>query len=90
MKLNEEGVKAPSKPKPKRRVLETPADLAAALKRSGKARATFEGFSPSHRNEYIEWIEEAKTEATRKKRLATTLEWLAEGKGRNWKYERKS
>jgi uncharacterized protein YdeI (YjbR/CyaY-like superfamily) len=88
-KLNEEGVTVPTKRRVKARVLETPADLAAALKKNGKARATFDGFSPSHRNEYIEWIEEAKTEPTRKKRLATTLEWLAEGKGRNWKYESK-
>jgi len=88
-KLNEEGVKVPKKRSAKPRVLETPADLAAALKKNRKARATFDAFSPSHRNEYIEWIEEAKTEPTRKKRLATTLEWLAEGKGRNWKYESK-
>lgn len=88
-RLNEDGVKLPSKPKKKPRVLKTPPDLAAALKKQTKARSTFEGFSQSHRNEYIEWIEEAKTDATRKKRLATTLEWLAEGKGRNWKYESK-
>jgi bacteriocin resistance YdeI/OmpD-like protein len=43
-------------------------------------------FSPSHRREYIEWLTEAKTEATRAKRLATALEWMAEGKPRNWKY----
>jgi uncharacterized protein YdeI (YjbR/CyaY-like superfamily) len=89
MKLNESGVKAPARSKTIRRVLETPPDLAAALGKNRKARAAFDGFSPSHRNEYIEWIEEAKTDATRQRRLATTLEWLAEGKGRNWKYERK-
>ena len=90
MKLNEEGVKVPARKARKPRVLETPADLAAALRKNRKARATFDGFSPSHRNEYIEWIEEAKTDATRARRLATTLEWLAEGRGRNWKYEKKS
>ena len=63
-----------------------PADLAAALKRSKAATATWEKFSSSHRREYIEWITEAKREATREARLATTLEWLAEGKSRNWKY----
>jgi len=88
-KLNEAGVKVPKKRSAKPRVLVTPADLAAALKKDRKARAAFDGFSQSHRNEYVEWIEEAKTDATRKKRLATTLEWLAEGKGRNWKYESK-
>jgi uncharacterized protein YdeI (YjbR/CyaY-like superfamily) len=40
------------------------------------------------RREYIEWITEAKKPETRAKRLATTLEWLAQGKSRNWKYER--
>jgi len=66
---------------------EVPEDLTAALKKSAKARKTFEAFSPSHRREYIEWITEAKREETRAKRLATTIEWLTEGKARNWKYE---
>ncbi len=80
----------PSAPPPKRAPkppAEVPPDLAAALERDDAARATFEAFSPSHRREYIEWISEAKTEPTRKKRLATTLAWLAEGRSRNWKYE---
>lgn len=65
-----------------------PDDLAAALKlkKHARARTTFERFPPSQRREYIEWITEAKREATREKRLATTLDWLAEGKPRNWKY----
>lgn len=84
--VNESGeVKArPRKPKPP---LPVPPDLAAGLKRSARARATFEKLSPSHRREYVEWIVEAKRPETRSKRLATTLEWLAEGKSRNWKYE---
>jgi hypothetical protein len=83
---------APVKPAPARRAkpeLPVPKDLAAALKKNAKARRTFEGFPPSHRREYVEWIAEAKTDATRARRLATTLEWLAEGKPRNWKYMRK-
>jgi uncharacterized protein YdeI (YjbR/CyaY-like superfamily) len=60
----------------------------AALKKNMKARAAFEAFSPSHRREYLEWITEAKQEATRNRRIATALEWLSEGKSRNWKYER--
>jgi len=66
-----------------------PADLAAALKKNKKALATFEAFSPSHRREYVEWITEAKQEATRQKRVAQAALWLAEGKSRNWKYQRK-
>jgi uncharacterized protein YdeI (YjbR/CyaY-like superfamily) len=86
--LNEQGVKAPrDKSKPKK-PLKIPRYLGLALKRNAKALATFESFSPSHQREYIEWITEAKTEATRQKRVDTALEWLAEGKSRNWKYER--
>ena len=58
-----------------------------ALGRHPKARATFEAFPPSQQREYVEWLAEAKLEATREKRLAQALEWLAEGKRRNWKYE---
>ena len=87
--LDREGALKISRPKkaPKA-ALAVPDDLAAALKQkqNARARATFEAFSPSHRREYIEWITEAKKEETRAKRLAQTLEWLAEGKSRNWKY----
>jgi uncharacterized protein YdeI (YjbR/CyaY-like superfamily) len=72
-----------SAPKPQ---LEVPAEFAAALKKNKAASKTFEGFAPSHRREYIEWISDAKRDETRKKRIDTALEWLAEGKPRNWKY----
>jgi uncharacterized protein YdeI (YjbR/CyaY-like superfamily) len=87
--LNE--AEGPGRPGPKRKErgeVEIPDDLRAALRTDRKARATFEAFPPSHRREYVEWITEAMRPETRAKRLATTLEWLAEGKGRNWKYER--
>jgi uncharacterized protein YdeI (YjbR/CyaY-like superfamily) len=71
-------------PKPE---LAVPQDFDAALRENAKARATFEGFPPSQRREYVEWISDAKQDATRAKRLATSIEWLAEGKRRNWKYE---
>jgi uncharacterized protein YdeI (YjbR/CyaY-like superfamily) len=87
MRLNEEGVTAPNRtkrePKPP---LETPDYLTSALAANDAARETFERFNPSQRRDYVEWLTEAKTEATRQKRLATTLEWLAEGKPRMWKY----
>src|SRR5262245_51948079 len=64
MRLNEAGVKAPARSKPKApRELVVPDDLAGALRGNAKARATFENFSPSHKREYVEWITEAKTEA---------------------------
>ncbi len=65
---------------------ELPDELADALRNNPKASAAFEAFSPSHKREYVEWITEAKGEATRQRRLETALEWLAEGKPRNWKY----
>ena len=58
----------------------------AALKKNKKAFTNFEAFSPSHRREYVEWITEAKREETREKRVAKAVEWIAEGKGRNWRY----
>ena len=78
----------PSRPARKvRPELPMPADLAAGLKRNARAAATWTGFSPSCRREYIEWIIEAKCPETREQRLETTLEWVAEGKQRHWKYQ---
>jgi uncharacterized protein YdeI (YjbR/CyaY-like superfamily) len=84
--LNDAGEKVPRKPREPKKVLRTPPDLSAALSKNAKARATFDGFSPSRRREYVEWITEARSEETRKKRLGTAVEWMAEGKPRNWKY----
>jgi uncharacterized protein YdeI (YjbR/CyaY-like superfamily) len=85
---------APSNPKPAidrakttKPPLPVPDALATALRGNASARKAFEAMSNSHRREYIEWIVEAKRDETRAKRLAQTLEWLAEGKSRHWKYE---
>jgi uncharacterized protein YdeI (YjbR/CyaY-like superfamily) len=87
MKLNEEGIKIlKKKPKTVNPEIVTPDYFLKALKGSKTALVTFENFSLSHKREYIEWITEAKTEATRNKRMKTTIKWLAEGKPRNWKY----
>ena len=87
--LNEQAVRLPPREKKVAAAIAVPPVLLAALKKNKKALATFEAFPPSHKKEYIEWITEAKTEETRQKRVATTLEWLAEGKSRNWKYQKK-
>jgi uncharacterized protein YdeI (YjbR/CyaY-like superfamily) len=87
MKLNEAGVKV-DKPKMIKKEIPVPAYFAKALSKNKKAKKVFDDFSPSHRREYLEWITEAKTEATREKRMATTLEWLEEGKALNWKYQK--
>jgi len=87
MALGDAGAtRAAARGTPPRPPADVPDDLAAALAKNRKARETFERFSNSDRREYIEWITEAKREATRAQRLATTLEWLAQGKPRNWKY----
>lgn len=68
---------------------ETPDDLMAALRRTKGALAKFEKFPPSHKREYVDWIVDAKQQATRAKRVAQAVEWISEGKSRNWRYERK-
>ncbi len=85
--LAEAGVKAPRN-KTVKAPAETPADLGAALQGNAAAAATFESFSPSCRREYVEWVTEAKRPETRAKRVAQAVEWMAEGKKRNWKYEK--
>ncbi len=87
MKLNDEGVKV-TKPKHEKKEVAIPEILLEALAKNEKAAETFNNFPPSCRREYAEWIAEAKTEPTREKRLAQTIEWLSEGKRRNWKYEK--
>lgn len=76
--------RAPRAAKPE---LPVPEDFSLALAASPAANATLEGFAPSHRREYLEWITDAKREDTRARRIAQAIEWLAEGKRRNWKYE---
>jgi uncharacterized protein YdeI (YjbR/CyaY-like superfamily) len=86
MKLNEEGVKTPRAGPKEKKPLAMPASLKKALAKNRKAMAAFEAFSPSHKREYLEWITEAKTDETRDRRIDRAIEWMAEGKPRNWKY----
>ena len=86
MKLNDAGVKVVrAKTRPKTAVPMHP-DFKAALARNAKARAVFEAFSPSAKKEYVEWIGGAKGDDTRERRLDQAMEWIAQGKQRNWKY----
>lgn len=88
-KLNADGVKLPVKPKSKEpKELVVPDYFTKALKKNKKALETFTNFSYSKKKDYVEWITEAKTDGTRNKRMTTAIEWLAEGKSRNWKYEK--
>ncbi len=87
MELNEAGIKNPARAKSKAKNVAVPDYFLAALKKNKKALAAFENFSPSCQREYIEWITDAKREETRVKRIQTSIQWIAAGKSRNWKYQ---
>jgi len=78
---------APPAPKARREAPAVPSDFAAALRAQAGAGKRFDAFTPSQQREYVEWIVEARREATRASRIAQAVEWIAEGKTRNWKYQ---
>lgn len=86
MRLNDEGVKVEKKKPVTQKELEVPAYFTKAVQKNKKAWKVFEAFSPSNKKEYVLWVDEAKTEDTRNKRLEQAIEWMAAGKPRNWKY----
>jgi hypothetical protein len=88
VELNDKGIKVPKKPAPAKKEFVVPDVLNEALAQNEKAAETFNAFPYSCKKEYVEWITEAKTEPTREKRLAMTIELLTEGKRKNWKYEK--
>ncbi|MDN3658830.1 YdeI/OmpD-associated family protein [Ferruginibacter paludis] len=90
MQLNDQGIKVPSRPKTTdKKELIVPDYFLKALSKHKKAAQTFEAFSYSHKKEYVQWIEEAKTDETKNKRMAQAIEMMKEGKSRNWKYATK-
>lgn len=90
VKLTDEGAKLPSRPKAAtNKEPEVPVYFKKALNKNKKAAKVFEEFTPSKRREYVEWVTEAKTDETRNQRIATSVEWISEGKIRNWKYLKK-
>ncbi len=89
MDLNERGVKIVKEKKPMSPTPEAPLGFMKALSRDSRASEAFERFSPSHKREYLEWIIEAKREETRQRRIETAINWISEGKSRNWKYAKK-
>lgn len=90
MQLNDDKTAAPRTPKKRapKPTLAMPEDLKKALARTRGATAQFALFAPGRRREYIEWLVDAKSDATRQRRLKTAVEWIAEGKSRHWKYQR--
>ncbi len=87
MEINEAGIALPRKKATKRAQLAIHPDFARALGASKKAKAVFDGFAPSCKREYLEWIAEAKKDDTRARRIEQAIEWIADGKKRHWKYE---
>ena len=87
-KLNDDGIKLPPRKKTDKNDIVVPDYFSKVLNKNKNASDAFEKFSPSHKREYVQWITEAKTDDTRNKRMKTAIEWITEGKGRNWKYER--
>jgi uncharacterized protein YdeI (YjbR/CyaY-like superfamily) len=86
--INESGIKEPKKPAAPKAEIAMPADFNDLLGGNPKALENFFNFSPSKKREYLEWIVESKSDATRQKRMEQALEWISEGKSRNWKYQR--
>jgi len=79
---------APRKPKHEPKAApELHPDFANALAAAPKAQEVLDSFPPSAQRDYLEWISDAKQDATRKKRVDTAIEWLSEGKRRHWKYQ---
>ena len=87
-KFIDDGAKTMQRPKKAAKPApETPAELAAALKKNKSAQKVWADFSPSCQREYADWITEAKRDETKQKRIVQAVEWIAEGKQRNWKYQ---
>ena len=90
MMLNEKGIKLPPKKvTTRKKEIVAPDYFLKQLKKNKKALITFNSFSPSHKREYLEWIIEAKTDDTKNRRMDKAIEWMSEGKSRNWKYMKK-
>ncbi len=73
--------------KPAAAPLSSPAEFTSALRANRQAASAFASFSRSAQREYVEWIADAKRPQTREKRIATAVEWISQGKQRNWKYQ---
>ena len=88
MAWNAKGAPVARAPKQARPAIAMHPEFARALAGSQAAKQQFAAFAPSHRREYLEWIADAKRDETRHKRIEQAIAWIAEGKHRNWKYER--
>lgn len=61
------------------RLVTIPPDFQSALENNPVAKAYFNQLAFSHQKEYVQWIEEAKRELTRQKRIDETIKTLNQG-----------
>lgn len=87
VELNESGAQNPPRKKRPAKAAEFPESLVVALKKNKKAKGQFDKMAAGYQREYVEWIADAKQDATRERRVAQAVDWIAEGKTRNWKYK---
>ena len=73
-------IKITVEPDTEERVIEVPAELKKAFKVEKEAKVFFDKLSYTHKREYVMWINEAKKEDTRQRRIAKTIEMLKQGK----------
>lgn len=88
MELIDSGAKLPKAAPAPKKELQLPGALSTALEEHPAAKTVFDNFSYSHKREYVEWLNDAKTDATLNKRLDTTISNLLEGKSKEWKYRK--
>jgi uncharacterized protein YdeI (YjbR/CyaY-like superfamily) len=90
VKLNSKAIKVPRRTRrTEKKALKVPKYFKDALVKNRMALKTFESFSYTNKKDYVDWMTEAKTEETRIKRLVNSIDWLSQGKIRNWKYVKK-
>lgn len=88
-RLNDDSINLPARKGKDEKKLTVPSYFLKAIKGNAEAYDVFKNFSYSNKKEYVDWVEDAKTDVTRQKRIQTAIEWMAEGKIRNWKYVKK-
>jgi len=65
---------------PSSKKFSVPTDLKAALTKNKKALNNFQNFAPSAKLAYVYWVDIAKTNGTRQKRIRKTVELITQNK----------
>ena len=80
--------KAGKEIRPERKAaIETPEELATAFKKDKALKAAFNQLTPGRQREYLEYVGEAKTEATRLRRVEKVVPMILRGVGLNDRYK---